>query len=289
MVLKGRKPELIEPGKPKFMISGRSGIGKTYFATMFPNAYLIDTEGGATRKQFAKNLITNGGYYMGKEEGSQDFSTVIREIKALSTEKHDRKTLVIDSFSKLYLMAAAIAEAEYGNDFGKDKKEANKPTRQLMLAIEKLDMAVIFICHGKDKWSHDGKKMERDGTTFDGYDKMEFDLDLWLEMQLIGKARQFVVKKTRIESFPLYSTFPATYEEFSRRYGVEIMEREAEPIVLASKEEVEKLKRLMLTVKMEDAALQKWYNKAGTTVIEEMSKDTVVKCIEFYNKKLKGE
>jgi len=289
MALKGRKPALVEPGKPKFMVSGKFGLGKTYFACCFPNVYFMDTEGGAVRKQYKEKLIKGSGAYFGKDDGSQDFYTVIKEIKALTIEKHEYKTLVIDSFSKLYNIASAIAEAEGGSEFGRDKREANKPTRQLMLALEKLDMNVILICHSKDKWSRQGKEITCDGTSYDGYDKMEGDLDLWLEIFMIGKLRQFVVKKTRIESFPMGATFPATYEEFSKRYGKEIIEKEQVPIVLATQEECNELRNLINSVKIEDSMLKKWYSNAGTDVIEEMPIEIVQKGIMWFKKKLEGK
>src|SRR5689334_16532920 len=129
--LRAKKPEVVKVAKPKFLISGKSGVGKTWFALEFPGVYYIDTEGGAVREQYREKLIKSGGVYMGKDEGSQDFQTVIEEIKALATTKHEYKTLVIDSFSHLYNLAAAIAEEKIGNEFGRDKKEANRPTRQL--------------------------------------------------------------------------------------------------------------------------------------------------------------
>ena len=127
--LRAKKPELVEASKPKFLISGKSGVGKTMFALSFPKVYYIDTEGGAVRAQYKEKLIASGGAYLGKEEGSQDFQVVIDEIKTLATTKHDFNTLVIDSFSFLYNLAAAKAEEKSGSDFGKDKKEAKPKAR----------------------------------------------------------------------------------------------------------------------------------------------------------------
>jgi hypothetical protein len=159
MALKGKKPEDVTQSKPKFMISGESGVGKTFFALNFPKPYLIDTEGGATRKQYREKLVAAGGAYFGKEEGSQDFKSVLDEVKSLATTQHGYKTLIIDSFSYLYMLEAAEAELAGGSEFGRDKKEANKPTRQLIKLLEKLDMNVIIICHHKTKWTKQGKNV----------------------------------------------------------------------------------------------------------------------------------
>jgi len=45
MALKAKLPEEVKATKPKFMIYGESGVGKTFFALDFPKPYLIDTEG----------------------------------------------------------------------------------------------------------------------------------------------------------------------------------------------------------------------------------------------------
>jgi hypothetical protein len=145
------KPEIVKPSKPKFMLSGKSGVGKSEFALNFPKPFYMDTEGGATREQYMAKLIESQGVYVGKDLGTQDFNSVIEQIKTLASTKHEFKTLIIDSFSKLYNIAAAEAEERIGNDYGRDRKEANKPTRQLLRWIDKLDMTTILICHQKDK------------------------------------------------------------------------------------------------------------------------------------------
>ena len=73
-MLKAKQPEQVKPTKPKMLISGESGIGKTFFALDFPKPYLFDTEAGATREQYQEKLKKSGGVYFGKEEGSQENS-----------------------------------------------------------------------------------------------------------------------------------------------------------------------------------------------------------------------
>ena len=173
MALKGRKPEIVVAGKPKIMLSGKAGTGKSLFALNAPAPYLIDTEGGATREQYVKKLIANKGSYLGIEDGSQDFAEVIAQVRELATTKHEYKTLIIDSFSKLYNVEAAAAEERGGSDFGKDKREADKPTRKLLNWLGRLDMTVILICHQKDKWIRQGREIIMEGSTFDGYKKLD--------------------------------------------------------------------------------------------------------------------
>lgn len=284
--LKAVKPEIIKASKPKFMISGKSGVGKTYFALSFPSVYLVDTEGGAVREQYRERLIQAGGVYFGKEQGSQNFDAVIEEIKTLATTQHGYKTLVIDSFSYLYNLAAALAEAKLGNEFGRDKKEANRPTRQLMRWLEVCDMTVILVCHQRDKWERRNGTVEHVGTTFDGFDKLEYGLDLWIEVSKLGQGRSFLVKKSRIQSLPEGMEYPLEYSKFSELYGKDIIEKESAPLQMATEVQVKELEDLLNVVKIDPALLAKWKDKANAETWSDMTAKQIAGCIGFCKEEL---
>jgi hypothetical protein len=282
--LKAKKPEAVVQTKPKFMISGESGVGKTFFALDFPKPYLIDTEGGATRQQYQDKLKKSGGVYFGKEEGSQDFKAVIDEIKTLTSTKHEYKTLIIDSFTYLYMLEAAEAEAKGGSDFGRDKKMANIPTRQLISVLEKCDLNIILICHTKTKWERRGKDIIDAGSTFDGYDKLEYILDLWCEIQKGGKT--FQVKKSRVQSLVQGDSYPLSYDKFAELYGKETVEREAIPLALAAPEHVSRLLTLIEGLKVDEETQDKWKKKCGVDEYTEMSETDIQSLINFCEKKI---
>lgn len=286
--LKAVKAEIIKVSKPKFMVSGKSGIGKTLYSLNFPNPYFIDTEGGAIRKQYQTKLISSQGAYFGKDQGSQDFSTVIEEIKSLSVQKHSYKTLVIDSFSHLYNTAAAIAEERIGNDYNRDKKEANRPSRQLLRWLEALDMTVILICHQKDKWEKRGKETINSGTTFDGFDKLEYILDLWIEIQKTGTKRTFIVKKTRIESFPEGQEFPLDYQTFSELYGKEIIEKESTVVKLINTDQIAEIKHFTGVMNIPKDEQEKWLGRAEVDNFDELTEEQADKILKFLKKKIGG-
>ena len=285
-MLKGKKPDEVKVTKPKFLISGESGVGKTFFALEFPKPYLIDTEDGATRKQYQDKLKKSGGVYFGKTEGAQDFNAIIEEVKALATTKHDYKTLIIDSFSYIYLLEAAEAELKGGSEFGRDKKEANKPTRQLMSWLNKLDMNVILICHSKPKWKKVGKELVSDGNTFDGYDKLEYILDLWIE--LVKGSKTFLIKKSRIESLPQDTSMPLSYEKFAEVYGAEIIESASKPAELAEEKQIKRLKEIIETLNISQEQVEKWFAKIDVEDFSEMTKDQIQSLIDVQNKKIES-
>lgn len=284
MALKAKTPDLVVASKPKFMIYGESGVGKTFFALSFPKPYLIDTEGGGVREQYVKKLKETGGAYFGKEEGSQDFKAVINEVKELCTTKHEFKTLIIDSFTYLYMLEAAEAEAKGGSDFGRDKKAANIPTRQLISQLEKCDLNVILICHSKQSWERRGKDIINTGTTFDGYEKLEYILDLAVEIQRGGKT--FYIKKSRITGFPQGESFPLSYDKFADVYGRSIVESPAIPVTLATKEQCERLVQLCEGLKVEQETIDKWLAKCDVETIQEMSEKQIKSLIEFCEKQV---
>lgn len=282
MALKAKQPIDVLPTKPKFMISGSSGVGKTYFSLQFPRPYIVDSEGGANRQQYQDILKKSGGAYFGKEEGSQDFKAVIEEVKQLTTTKHEYKTLIIDSFTYLYMLEASEAEAKGGSDFGRDKRMANIPSRQLISVLEKCDMNIILICHSKIKWERRGKDIVDAGNTFDGFEKLEYILDLWIEIMKGHKT--FIVKKSRVDTLPEGESFPLTYNEFAGLYGKQTVERDSIPVSLASDAQIIRLLTLIEGLKIDQETIDKWYKKCAVDSWVEMSNDQINSLIQHCEK-----
>lgn len=278
----GKKPELIKRGKPKFILSGKSGVGKTFLMLEFPKPFIIDCEGGAIEPQYVNKMKEVGAEYFGKEEGSQDFKTVINELKWLATNKHDRQTLIIDSFSKLYNLTAAIAEETVGNVYAADKKAAQKPTRQLQVWMDRLDMTIALVCHSKAKWENG---QPTGTTTFDGWDKLEYDLNLWIELVQTGKRRDIVVRKSRIEGFILGNSYPADYDTFAKLYGTEIINKPSEQITLATPEQVVDAKGLVAFRNISEEDQKKALKKYDVEQWEELSSTEIQTIIDKLKEK----
>ncbi len=283
-MLKAIKPGEVKPYKAKMLISGDPGSGKTWFSLDWPSIYLIDSEGGAVRKQYQDKLKKVNGLYFGKEQGAGNFENVIEEVRMLATTKHDRKTLIIDSFSQLYLNVAAEAEEKVGDAFGKDKKEANKPTRRLLRWIDKCDMNVILIAHNKAKWVRKGNEIFQEGNTFEGYPKLEYDLDLFIE--ILPGYKNFLIKKSRIESLPQGETMPLSFKHFSEIYGAELINSDVIPTEMASEEQIKKLESLIEALNVPEDQIDKWKNKVDVDDFNEMTDTQISGLIEMLNKKI---
>ncbi len=290
MALKGKKPETIEK-RLKAFFYGAAGVGKTTCAIQFPKPYLIDTERGAENDQYVEILEKAGGAIF----QTMDFDELINEIKALLTEKHDYKTVIIDPLTTLYndlldksaklLKETSKDKDATGTEFGRHYTEANKQMKHLLKLLLRLDMNVIITAHAKNEYSSDMKVL---GQTFDCYKKLDYLFDLVFEVQKRGKERVGIVKKSRIKNFGDTEQFPFNYDEIANRYGRHILEREVASEVLATPEQVSKLKSLIELLKIPEETIQKWLDKANAETFDEMQSKQIEACINTLNTRIQG-
>lgn len=284
MALRAKKPEAIQK-RLKALFYGSAGVGKTTAAIQFPRPYLIDTEKGAENDQYTKMLEKSGGVVF----QTSDFNELMAEVKALLQEKHEYKTLIIDPLTTLYNDLIDKSAEKNGTEFGRHYGEANKRMKHLVNLLLRLDMNVIITSHAKMEYAISGKEMTAIGQTFDCYKKLDYLFDLVFEIQKRGKDRVGMVKKSRIEGFPDTETFTFSYDEISKRYGREILERDAIAQELAEPDQVKEITRLIDLIKVPEETYRKWLDKACSERWEEMPKDALQKCIDHLTSKIKGE
>jgi hypothetical protein len=281
MGLRGVSPEKVVK-RLKALFYGNAGVGKTTAAINFPKPYLIDTEKGATNDQYVETLRKSEGAIF----QTTDFDEMIKEIKALRSEKHEFKTLIIDPMTMLYNDLLDKSAIKVGTEFGKHYNEANKKMKNLVNILLNLDMNVIITAHSKNEY---GNNMAVLGQTFDCYKKLDFLFDLVFEIKKMGKERVGVIKKSRIETFPDGETFPFSYPEIAKRYGIDILEKEAVSESLANIEQVSELIRLIDLIKVPEETYQKWLDKNNAETFNDMTEECIKKCIEYLNSKIKGD
>lgn len=290
-------PTAIDPRKPKMLVFGAPGVGKTWCSLSWPSVYYIDTEGGADLKHYRDKLLAAGGMYFGPEQGSLDFDAVIGQIEALATEKHPYKTVVIDSITKLFNSAITdeqtrMADAGKKDEFGASKKPAVRQMAKLVRWLNRADMNGIMIAHEKDLWGSTtgGGQREAIGKQADAWDKLEYELHVVLRVTKIGAGenakRYATIGKSRLTGFPEGERFDWSYEEFAARYGKDIIEKEVVPVTLASAEDVAEINRLLDIVKVEPNVVEKWFTKAGADSFEEMSTEQINACIQHLKGKI---
>lgn len=286
-------PDVVEPKKPKILVYGPPGVGKTWVSLDFPRVYYFDTEGGADLSHYRAKLRAAGGMYFGPDQGSLDFDTVISQVEALVTEKHPYQTMVFDSITKLFNAAISEETQRLGDKdvFGASKKGPIRQMTRLIRWMNKADMNAICISHQTNLWGK-GDKGDREviGTTFDAWPKLEYELHLVLRVSKIGignNAKRFShVGKSRLIGFPEGESFDWSYSAFAERYGRDVIEKATVPVVLASVEQVAEVTRLLDIVKLPDGLVDKWMTKACVEEFGEMDQVTIAKCINFLRERL---
>lgn len=282
--LKAIAPADAKPSKPKILICGKPGCGKTWTSLDFPSCFYVDTEGGANLSHYTAKLKASGGVYLGPDQGSNDFATVTEEIITLATTEHAYRTLVIDSYSKLFNTQVSAdfermekAERDMEKTFGAEKKPAINWTRRWLRWFERLDMNVILICHEKDKYQ-DGKLT---GITFDGWDKLEYELHLALNVTKQGPSRKARVMKTRLQEFADGESFDWSYEAFAAKYGKSVIEAKSAPVDMATPDQIARFSELLAIVKVDQKVLEKWDDNGSP---EDLSRADLQKRIDYLNK-----
>lgn len=289
--LLAKDPKKAEPSKPKMLLSGIYKVGKTWFSLGFPNVYYVDTEKGADRDHYTERLKTGGGVYMGPDDGTLDPEIVIGQIKALATEKHPYKTLVIDSITKIFNHIIAkekdrLLEAGKKDEFGTSKKPAIAFMNRLVMWTTRLDMNVVFIAHEKAEYGVVNGERTEVGKTADVHEKLPYELDLWLHAAKRGPQRLLTVRGSRLQGFPEGESFEMDYQEFAKRYGQSVIEKDSAPIQLCSPEQVAEITRLVELLKIDKETTDKWLDKAGAESFADFNVTQATKTIDALKKKI---
>jgi hypothetical protein len=278
-MLRAHKPEAVVKRFKMFMF-GPAGVGKTTAAIQFPNSYIIDGERGTENYD---KLITASGSSVFQ---TTDVNEVMQEVKALLTEKHDYRTLVIDPITTIFNDLLDKCETQVGADFGRHYGAANKTMKRLANLIMNLDMNVIVTAHAKAEY---GANLSKLGYTFDGWRQLDYWFDLVVELTKKGKKRMAKVVKTRIEAFPDDEIFEWSYDAIKKRYDSSILERTAQQVSMASPDQVRQIKELLNVVRLPDGLVDKWFTKAQVDTWEDMPADTLAKCIDYVKGRLPSD
>jgi DNA helicase HerA-like ATPase len=278
MTLRGKKPEQIQK-RLKALFYGCAGAGKTMASIQFPKPYLIDTERGAENKQYAEALKKQDGVIF----QTSDFDEIINEVKALLTEKHDYKTLIIDPLTTVYNNMLDLNEQKVGSDFGRHYGETNKQMKRLLNLLLRLDMNVIVTSHAKIVY---GDNLAKLGETFDCYKKLDYLFDLVIEIKKFGTKRTGVIRKSRIASLAELSEFDFSYSYLADKYGKDKIEKEVALEKLATEEQTKELNKYIELLKVPEETVNKWLAKAAASTLEEMETTVIQKCIDLLKKKI---
>lgn len=277
MPLKGKVPSHVQK-RLKLLMFGVAGSGKTMAALNFPKPYLIDTEKGAENDQYIALLEAQGGAIF----QTSDFDEVYKEVVVLAYEKHEYKTLIIDPITVIYNKLLEDAEEKVGSAHGRHYGVANAKMKSLINHLMRLDMNVVITAHAKKEY---GEGLIVLDQTFDAWKKLDHIFDLVLEIRYAKPDRLAIVRKTRIDAFPLDDRFAFSYEEIKKRYGGDLLEKECEAVEPAKKEDVERLAQLIIENRTPEDLQKKWLERAGAENLYELNAKQVGALLEMLEKK----
>lgn len=298
---KGRAPGASSSKRGKMLFFGKWGSGKTHLALQFPRPFYTDTEGGAEREQYQALLAKSGGWYLGPEDGGSDPSTILEQVRLLATTKHDYRTLIVDSVSKVTDTLHAREQERLGDkdQYGASKKPSIAWSRQLVLACDRLDMTVILVAHEVAEWSAEGGGERREvGKMGDvAWSKIPHELNLSLRCVRAGKGiRRAFIDKSRIsgmvdgEWFDLQRNgVDVGYAEFVKRFGEETLEAKATPVEFASEEQLAEIVRLQGIVNLPPKEIERWFNAAKVERWEDLTSEQADKAIAAFKAKVEKQ
>lgn len=285
MALRGIQPELVEK-RLKTLMYGVAGVGKTMASISFPRPYLIDTEKGFEHQQYIDKIKENGGAIF----HTTDFDELLTEVRSLTTEKHEYKTLIIDPLTVIYHNLVDKCATERvtpkdpdGTAFGAHHIAANRKMNKLIRLLIMLDMNVIVTSHSKTLY---GQNMTVIGETYDCFKKLDYLFDLVFEIQKKGKIREAVIKKTRVSSFPETDRFPFSYDEIANRYGRDILEKDSEARLLTTSEQIKTVQEYIKIFHIKPETIDKYFKKGDATTWDEMPYNAMECIIKHFQSRI---
>jgi ABC-type dipeptide/oligopeptide/nickel transport system ATPase component len=284
--------------KGRIALIGISGSGKTWTSLSWARV-LAGREGRIA-------VIDTENHSASKYADTHDFDTL--DLESFSpksycdaiheAEKADYDALVIDSLSHawvgkdgvLAMVDAATTRARSSNAFTTGWREVTPEHNKLVDALVRCRCHLIVTMRAKTAYEIEdvnGKKIPRKiGLSPIQRDGMEYEFDLVGDMD---DQHRLIVSKSRCKTLDKLVA-PEPGQEVFRKFqdwltdGVPV--EQPAPIVLASSQQVREMKELLNLVRLPDDTIDRWFTKAGIEVWEDMSADTITKCIEYTRNRL---
>jgi len=270
----------------KMLLRGAEKAGKTWAAIGMPAPYVIDSEGGARLPDYRQRIEDNGGMYFGPEDGSTDPDQCVKMVEELMKTKHPYKTLVWDSYTVSYETVAdqGARNPKIGTGFNANYRLWADPwsKRILNTLIPNLDLNVILTSHVKDEYK-DGQRI---GTKTDGHAKSGYMTDLTIEVVRTSPDKTIAyVKASRYPQFKMGDSFVWSVDELRSRWG-NGMDKEAEPVAMASPEQIAELLGLFAVVLPDPEKQQEFLEKNGVDSYDSLTSVSAQATIDRCKKQL---
>ena len=258
----------------KLFLWGESGVGKTTLSLQFPGVAMIDAEDGA-------ELYGDDFEFSILAATSPD--EIMAAVDWLLKNKHGYRTLVIDpvtvywealqkKWSEIFLRRNRGSKGykfEFYDMQPKDWGTVKSEFKEFIRKLIALDMNVIVTAREKTKYSS-SEFMQTIGETFDGERTLPYLFDTIVRLYRDGS--KFMGKALKDRSNKLPKEFECSYGVFHECFGA-VLHREAEPVAVATKSQLSRLRGLIKKFEIDKEALASRLEAYDAETIEDLTKE----------------
>ena len=144
---------------PKTTIEGEAGVGKSFFACSAPKPFVINTDDGIDEilLRIPDIMVADAVPVGDNEANAKLYDSFIDTLTELAKEKHDRKSIIIDSLDRLEILPQAKGWVEHSIKapedlgYGKAYVYARGKIQRVLAGLNYLraekGMEPICVCH----------------------------------------------------------------------------------------------------------------------------------------------
>ena len=193
---------------PKTTIVGEAGVGKSFFACSAPKPFVINTDDGIDEilLRIPDVMVADAVPVGDNEANAKLYDSIITTLTELAKEKHDRKSIIIDSLDRLETLAHAkvcvehklengIEDLGYGKGFTYARGKIQRVLAGLNYLRDTKDMEPICVCHTQIRTINKPTLEPYDVFTLKLHKNASADIMEWSDAVLFMTFKMIIQKK----------------------------------------------------------------------------------------------
>ena len=206
MTLEKYKRKAVER-PPKTTIEGEAGVGKSFFACSAPKPFVINTDDGIDEilLRIPDIMVADAVPVGDNEANAKLYDSIIDTLTELAKEKHDRKSIIIDSLDRLEILAQAKVWVEHSIKapedlgYGKAYVYARGKIQRVLAGLNYLrdekGMEPICVCHTQIRTINKPTLEPYDVFTLKLHKSASADIMEWSDAVLFLTFKMIIQKK----------------------------------------------------------------------------------------------